>query len=445
MVLTLGMTKSSSKWKRVEWRCSRMAIHRPLWCLVLVECRQIARVFDVEFDSYELDAQEPVKGQYNINYSIDFKAQPLCNRFKNKKSMWNIPVFWIRSMHRRMSMAQIHRTTVPAMQVAYWMALHRSYLCATTPNSLRRTRRKPFYYIFGIKKDKISNNSLWHLDTVKKLQCLTLGIALTSTTHYSSIWHHRNSCRFVPTHSQPVYQAKQTQPSNRSSERHDWPATRNPNQQIPMWPMSCRTLGCQSPKIRTATFLCVVDGKPENSQENMLLMSRYGMKQKLFFPEYTLPITYITMHQFPSEFLLCIFTTIHLIVSSNILVQCSQHNHSHHSGQEQYNDQAVQYAEPLDLCMRHRFQNIIPSRWPFDGVVSYEMHRIRVRDVDLLVWFQSGSWNGQRFICSATTFQFAGIVVFEWHWFDFNWNDTAAVSAKWWAPLFRHTTVIGDR
>lgn len=82
---------------------------------------------------------------------------------------------------------------------------------------------------------------------------------------------------------------------------------------------------------------------------------------------------------------LSVLSAINLIVPRDILVQSSKENHGYHSRKEENNHQGVQYAEPLDIRMRHRFQDVVPTRRPFDRVVLHEIHRISVHYFEFVV------------------------------------------------------------
>lgn len=59
------------------------------------------------------------------------------------------------------------------------------------------------------------------------------------------------------------------------------------------------------------------------------------------------------MDQLPAKLLLGIFAAVHLIIPSDVLVQSAQHNHGHHTAQEENNYQRVENREPLDIRVRH--------------------------------------------------------------------------------------------
>lgn len=86
-------------------------------------------------------------------------------------------------------------------------------------------------------------------------------------------------------------------------------------------------------------------------------------RAKKYSKQHALPwwSKHVTMNQFPAKVFLNIFTTIHLIVPCNILMQGSEQNHSHHSREEEDNDEGVQNTEPLNVCMWHGFQNVVPA------------------------------------------------------------------------------------
>lgn len=85
---------------------------------------------------------------------------------------------------------------------------------------------------------------------------------------------------------------------------------------------------------------------------------------------------------------LSIFPTLHLIVSRDILMQGPKQYHRDHSTQEQYNNQRIEYREPLYIRLRHRFKDIIPSWRPFDGVVLDKGDSVRVGHAEGFVGLQ---------------------------------------------------------
>lgn len=94
--------------------------------------------------------------------------------------------------------------------------------------------------------------------------------------------------------------------------------------------------------------------------------------------------------------------------------------------------------------MWHRFENVVPSWWPLDWIVLNEFHWIRVRNVYVqIVRFR---WDSQWFGCLCrTTVQFIWIVMIYRSWFNFDWNNAAAISAEAHTPFFWSATVVRNR
>ena len=59
----------------------------------------------------------------------------------------------------------------------------------------------------------------------------------------------------------------------------------------------------------------------------------------------------------------------YLVVARDVLVQSSEHDHGHHDGEEDHDDEGVDDAEPLDVGVGHGVQDVIPARRPTDVVV----------------------------------------------------------------------------
>ena len=45
-------------------------------------------------------------------------------------------------------------------------------------------------------------------------------------------------------------------------------------------------------------------------------------------------------------------------------MKCTEHDHGHHSREEEYNHQGVEDAEPLDVGVWHGVQDVVPARRP---------------------------------------------------------------------------------
>lgn len=87
------------------------------------------------------------------------------------------------------------------------------------------------------------------------------------------------------------------------------------------------------------------------------------------------------MHQLPTVLLLTVLASVDLVVSSNVLVQCAEHDHGDHGREEEHDHQRVEDAEPLDIGVRHRVKDVIPTGRPADVVVFREGDGVSVGDV----------------------------------------------------------------
>ena len=61
-------------------------------------------------------------------------------------------------------------------------------------------------------------------------------------------------------------------------------------------------------------------------------------------------------------------------------MQGSQEDHCDHTRQEENDHKRVQDGEPLDVCVWHALQNVIPSAAPFHIVLHVEGDRVAVGD-----------------------------------------------------------------
>lgn len=64
------------------------------------------------------------------------------------------------------------------------------------------------------------------------------------------------------------------------------------------------------------------------------------------------------------------YRVIKLVVAGNVLVKSAQHYHCDHARQEEYDNERIQNAEPLDFTVRHRVQDVVPTRGPFDVILA---------------------------------------------------------------------------
>ena len=66
---------------------------------------------------------------------------------------------------------------------------------------------------------------------------------------------------------------------------------------------------------------------------------------------------------------------------------------THPTGQEQDDNKRVHDGEPLDVGVRHRVENVIPSGRPFDVTVLLPFDAVRIRNCQR---FLPGAWNSFR-------------------------------------------------
>jgi hypothetical protein len=70
-------------------------------------------------------------------------------------------------------------------------------------------------------------------------------------------------------------------------------------------------------------------------------------------------------------------------------VERSDSDHGDHTRKEEDDDERVHDREPLDVSVRHRIKNVIPSRSPLDIVVFDKLDRVGVWNGDVsleLLW-----------------------------------------------------------
>ena len=64
-------------------------------------------------------------------------------------------------------------------------------------------------------------------------------------------------------------------------------------------------------------------------------------------------------------------------------MQGSQEDHCDHTREEEHDHKRVQDGKPLDVCVRHTLQNVIPSAAPFHIVLHVEGDGVAVDDVSV--------------------------------------------------------------
>lgn len=56
-------------------------------------------------------------------------------------------------------------------------------------------------------------------------------------------------------------------------------------------------------------------------------------------------------------------------------MQSSEHDHGYHAREKKNYDKRVENAKPLYVCVWHWLQDVVPSRWPFDGVIHLKQNK----------------------------------------------------------------------
>ncbi len=74
----------------------------------------------------------------------------------------------------------------------------------------------------------------------------------------------------------------------------------------------------------------------------------------------------IAMNQLPARLLVSIVEGLHLVVGGDILVQSTQHDHSHDTGQEEHHHQRVNDSEEVDFVVGVALEVDIPTLGPAD-------------------------------------------------------------------------------
>jgi len=69
---------------------------------------------------------------------------------------------------------------------------------------------------------------------------------------------------------------------------------------------------------------------------------------------------YVSVDELPAEVFLHVFAAVHLVVASDVLVKCPQHDHSDHPREKQDDHQRVENTEPLDIGVWTGLQNVVP-------------------------------------------------------------------------------------
>jgi hypothetical protein len=69
-------------------------------------------------------------------------------------------------------------------------------------------------------------------------------------------------------------------------------------------------------------------------------------------------------------------------------MKSSEHDHGYHARQEKNYDKRVENAKPLYICLWHWLQDVVPPRWPFDGIIHLKQNK-EVTDPPVLLLYYS--------------------------------------------------------
>jgi len=152
---------------------------------------------------------------------------------------------------------------------------------------------------------------------------------------------------------------------------------------------------------------------------------------------------HVAVDQLPPKLLLGVFR-VHLVVTRDVLVKRAQEDHGHHAGKEEDDDERVHDGKPLNVRMRHRIENIVPSGRPFDVFILGPRYAEGIRDLGaagLVVSRDAHRRLGGR--VSARFARFQAVVALG---FDLNFDDASGGSGKDLTAPFRRLfrVVIGD-
>ena len=127
------------------------------------------------------------------------------------------------------------------------------------------------------------------------------------------------------------------------------------------------------------------------------------------------------------------YANLSAVVLDQVLVDGAEQDHGEHAAEEEHNDERVEDAEPLDLGVLHRVEDVVPTRGPLDRVVLAVADRVRVVDVDLLAG--DGGHLGRHVAVAVL------LGALDLH---LGVDDAAALVQERRAPLLVGAAVIGD-
>ena len=95
---------------------------------------------------------------------------------------------------------------------------------------------------------------------------------------------------------------------------------------------------------------------------------------------------------------------------------------SYHAGQKEDDDERVHDGKPLNVCVRHRVENVVPPRGPLDLIVLVPLDGVGIRDFERIafdVFIVAGNCHGFGGVALA------GVYTFEASRLDFYLDDSA--------------------
>merc|ERR1719495_1763521 len=86
------------------------------------------------------------------------------------------------------------------------------------------------------------------------------------------------------------------------------------------------------------------------------------------------------MNKLPAKLFLSVLPGVDLVVPCNVFVQGSQEYHGDHPREEENYDQRVEDGEPLNVCVWHALQDVVPPAAPLHIVLYIEGDSVAVGD-----------------------------------------------------------------
>lgn len=94
-------------------------------------------------------------------------------------------------------------------------------------------------------------------------------------------------------------------------------------------------------------------------------------------------------------------------------------------------------------CVRHWFENVVPTWWPLDCIILHKCYCVRVYNVKLFIRSKWFCRNSQWFKWIAIWLFWISMVY--WHGLRTDWYDSSTIGSKANAPVFSDSAVIRYR